>query len=109
MRKRIVSYKPPPPPKPRYKARQDPLVVYVTFLLCQEERLVPCRAVVLVPDFLAARTWARRTFSAGLVVCRDGWVQYVAPHAVLAVEHLDTDCLTGSRSPRRMGPCSRKT
>jgi hypothetical protein len=91
MRKQVRAYKPPPPPKPRYKARQEPLVVYVTFLLCREERLVRCCAAVLVADFLVTRTWAQRAFSAGLVVCRDGWVQYVAPHAVLAVEHMDTD------------------
>jgi hypothetical protein len=109
MRQRVVSYQPPPPPKPRYKARQDPLVVYVPFLLCQEEHLVPGRAAVLVADFLAARTWARRAFSAGLIVCRAGWVQYVAPHAVLAVAHLDTDCPTGSSWPPRTEPCGRKT
>jgi len=85
------SYKPDPPLKPRYKARQAPLRVFVTFLLADGERTQVQRGVVLVEDYLAARRWARQALAYGLELRGAGWVQYIAPSAVLSVEHLDTD------------------
>jgi len=62
------SYKPDPPLKPRYKARQAPLRVFVTFLLADGERTQVQRGVVLVEDYLAARRWARQALAYGLAL-----------------------------------------
>ena len=62
------SYKPDPPPQPRYKARQAPLRVFVTFLLADGERTQVQRGVVLVEDYLAARRWARQALAYGLAL-----------------------------------------
>jgi len=83
--------KPEPPPKPRYKARQAPLRVFVTFQQVDGERLVLQRGYVLVEDYLAARKWRRAAFSYGLCLRADGWLQYINHTAVLSIEYLDTD------------------
>ena len=93
MRRKAYSptYKPDPPPKPRYKARQALPRVFVTFLLAAGERTQVQRGVVLVADYLAARRWARQVFSYGLELRGAGWVQYIRPSAVLRVAQRDTD------------------
>jgi len=60
MRRKAYSptYKPDPPPKPRYKARQLPLRVFVTFRSAGGAQTQVQRGVVLVEDYLAARRWA---------------------------------------------------
>ncbi|MDQ2807997.1 MAG: hypothetical protein M3Z04_13970 [Chloroflexota bacterium] len=87
----IPKWKPDPPPKPRYKARQDPLRVFVTFTVADGAGVLVQRGVVQVADYLAARRWARQVFSYGLELRGAGWVQYIAPHTILSIEHLDTD------------------
>jgi len=70
----VPVYKPDPPPKPRYKARQAPLRVFVTFLVADGERTQVQRGVVPIADYLAARRWARQAIAYGSELRGAGWV-----------------------------------